>query len=209
MVRPRRTSRTIKILVLKYLIVGWVLLGLPWFTICDLQVQISTSLLYLISEKKIINKAGVINDPLSQTHSHASSERCFLLFCFSRFEKWGRTYGQHVRKQWSLPAVTLGWPSGSMRNMERPTKEYWHWKYSFMLIKGCPRYRRIGHKRMFFNKNSKNFDQANQFCQRCHGTLVEPRNFREHKWAARIIRRSGIHAACSWLGISDEAHRGQ
>ena len=33
---------------------------------------------------------------------HASSEHCFLLFCFSRFEKWGRmyvrTYGQHVRK---------------------------------------------------------------------------------------------------------------
>ena len=35
------------------------------------------------------NKTGVINDPLGQTHSHASSEHCFLLFCFSRFEKWG------------------------------------------------------------------------------------------------------------------------
>ena len=32
-----------------------------------------------------------INDPLGQTHSHISSEHCFLLFCFSRFEKWGRT----------------------------------------------------------------------------------------------------------------------
>ena len=42
---------------------------------------------------------GVINDPLGQTHSHASREHCFLLFCFSRFEKWGRTDGQHVRKQ--------------------------------------------------------------------------------------------------------------
>ena len=30
-------------------------------------------------------------DPLGQTHSHASSKHCFLLFCFSRFEKWGRT----------------------------------------------------------------------------------------------------------------------
>ena len=37
---------------------------------------------------------GVINDPLGQTHSLASSEHCFLLFCFARFEKWGRTYGR-------------------------------------------------------------------------------------------------------------------
>ena len=29
------------------------------------------------------------NDPLGQTNSHASSEHCFLLFCFARFEKWG------------------------------------------------------------------------------------------------------------------------
>ena len=38
-----------------------------------------------------LNKTGVVNDPLGQTHSHASSEHCFLLFCFSRFEKWRRT----------------------------------------------------------------------------------------------------------------------
>ena len=37
-----------------------------------------------------INKAGVINDPLGQIHSHASSEHCFLLFCFATFEKWGQ-----------------------------------------------------------------------------------------------------------------------
>ena len=65
-----------------------------------------------------IYKTGVINDPFGQTHGHASNEYCFLLFCFSRFEKWGRTdertYGQHVRKQLSLPALTLGWPSGSI-----------------------------------------------------------------------------------------------
>ena len=60
-------------------------------------------------------KTSVINDPLGQTHSHASSEHCFLLFCFSRFEKWRWMDGRHVRKQWSLPAVTLGWPSGSTR----------------------------------------------------------------------------------------------
>ena len=64
----------------------------------------------LISQDKY-NKTGVINDPLGQTHSLASSEHCFLLFCFARFEKWGRTDGQHVRKQWSLKAVTFGWPS--------------------------------------------------------------------------------------------------
>ena len=61
------------------------------------------------------NKTCVINDPLGQTQSHASSEHWFLLFCFSRFEKWGRTYGQHVRKQLSLPVVTLDWPSGSKK----------------------------------------------------------------------------------------------
>ena len=43
------------------------------------------------------HKTGVINDPLGQTHSLASSDNCFLLFCFARFEKWGRTDG-HVRK---------------------------------------------------------------------------------------------------------------
>ena len=44
------------------------------------------------------DKTGVINDPLGQTHSHASSEHCVLLFCFSRFEKWGRTDGQTCAK---------------------------------------------------------------------------------------------------------------
>ena len=44
--------------------------------------------------QNIKNKTGVINDPLGQTHSQASSEHCFLLYCFSRFEKWGRTYGR-------------------------------------------------------------------------------------------------------------------
>ena len=34
-------------------------------------------------------KTGIINDPLGQTHNYASSEHYFLLFCFSRFEKWG------------------------------------------------------------------------------------------------------------------------
>ena len=36
---------------------------------------------------KLTNKiltTGVINDPLGQTHSHASSEHCLLLFCFAR-----------------------------------------------------------------------------------------------------------------------------
>ena len=47
---------------------------------------------FAYKQKITIHKTGVINDPLGQTHSHASSEHCFLLFCFSRFEKWGRTY---------------------------------------------------------------------------------------------------------------------
>ena len=63
-------------------------------------------------------KTGVINDPFGQTHSLASSEHCFrfnfVLFC----EKWGRTdgrtNGRHMRKQWSLTAVTVGRHRGSI-----------------------------------------------------------------------------------------------
>ena len=32
-------------------------------------------------QKQTVDKTGVINDPLGQTHSLASSEHCFLLFC--------------------------------------------------------------------------------------------------------------------------------
>ena len=39
----------------------------------------------------MLYKTGVINDPLGQTHSQASSEHCFLLFYFSRD---GRTDGR-------------------------------------------------------------------------------------------------------------------
>ena len=39
-----------------------------------------------------------IDDPLGQTHSLTSSDHYFLLFCFARFEKWGRMDGQHVQK---------------------------------------------------------------------------------------------------------------
>ena len=38
----------------------------------------------------------------------------FTMFCFASFEMWGRTDGQHVLKQSSLPAVTVTWPSGSI-----------------------------------------------------------------------------------------------
>ena len=44
-----------------------------------------------------------------------SSEHCFLCFVLLDLKSGdGRTDGQHVRKQWSLPAVTVGWPSGSI-----------------------------------------------------------------------------------------------
>ena len=44
------------------------------------------------------NRTGVINDPPGHTHSLASSDHYFLLFCFVRFEKWGRTYGRTDRR---------------------------------------------------------------------------------------------------------------
>ena len=90
--------------------------------------QLNSGKSNLEASEKNFDKTGVINDPLGQTHSHVSSELCFLLFCFSRFEKWGRTYvmnGQHVRKQWSLPTVTLGWPSGSIYK-EKTRNDFCH-----------------------------------------------------------------------------------
>ena len=54
-------------------------------------------------QNTIKNKTGVINDPLGQTHSHASSEHCFLLSCFSRFEKWGWTYGRTTCAKTMIP----------------------------------------------------------------------------------------------------------
>ena len=40
------------------------------------------------------------------------------------FEKWGRTDGQHVQKQWSLPAVTVGRPRGSIERPHATTATY-------------------------------------------------------------------------------------
>ena len=61
----------------------------------------------------IFDKTGVINDPLGQTHSCASGGHCFRLklFCFEKC-----TDGRKCKKQWSLPAVTVGRPRGSILN---------------------------------------------------------------------------------------------
>ena len=49
--------------------------------------------------------------PTVTTSSDHYFQTTFVLRCF---EKWGRTYGRKdVRKQWSLPAGTVGWSSGS------------------------------------------------------------------------------------------------
>ena len=53
--------------------------------------------------KYISNKTGVNNDPLGQTHSQASSEHCFQLFCFARFEKWGRKDVQKTCAKTMIP----------------------------------------------------------------------------------------------------------
>ena len=62
------------------------------------------------------NKTGVINDSLGQTHSHTSSEHCFLLFCFSSVDGllYGRTDG--LKTCVKTMAVTLGWPCGLSKN---------------------------------------------------------------------------------------------
>ena len=57
------------------------------------------------------------------------------MFCFARFWKVGtdertdgctdrRTDGRHVQKQLSLPALTVGRPSGSIAETNRPRKRY-------------------------------------------------------------------------------------
>ena len=79
------------------------------------------------------HKTGVINDPLGQTHSHASSKHCFLLFCFARFEKWGQTDGRTTCVKTMIPT---GSDCGSA---EWINKGYWIWllllkvKFTFIL----------------------------------------------------------------------------
>ena len=42
--------------------------------------------------------------------------RLFFALIWS-FDKWDvLTFGQHVRKQWSLPAVIMGRPGGSVKS---------------------------------------------------------------------------------------------
>ena len=67
----------------------------------------------------IRKKTCVINDPLGQTHSLASSEHCFR-WKFALFWKVG-TDGRRVQKQWSLRAVTVGWPRGSISDLTQET----------------------------------------------------------------------------------------
>ena len=85
-----------------------------------------------MTQKAKSYETDVINDPLGQTHGLA------VVFAWNwpvllDFEKWGRTYGQHVRKQLSLPAVTVGWPSGSkilyrvIFQKTKDTKRHFSW----------------------------------------------------------------------------------
>ena len=71
-----------------------------------------------VNESKL-DKTGVINDPLGQTHSHASSEHCFLLFCFLDLKSGDRqTDGQHVRKTMI--------PTGRDFGLTEWIKNIWH-----------------------------------------------------------------------------------
>ena len=76
--------------------------------------------------KPIYYKTCVINDPLGQTQSLASSGHSFHLKfdLIARFWKL-RTDGQLVRKRWSLPAVTVGRPSGSICQWTEEERKTW------------------------------------------------------------------------------------
>ena len=60
----------------------------------------------------------VINDPLGQTHSHAGSEHCFLLFCC------GSTDGRTTCAKTMIPSGRdfglAEWINFSMRNFQHP-----------------------------------------------------------------------------------------
>ena len=86
---------------------------------CHLRIhsceQLSLLLRFVCSTRGKVEKTGVINDPLGLTKNQK-------LFSFAWFWKVGtdgrtdgRTYGRHVWKHWLLPAVIVGWPSGSKR----------------------------------------------------------------------------------------------
>ena len=89
-------------------------INLATFVVIDLGLVVDVQL----SIKTVNNKKGVINDPLGQTPIVTPVAN--IVFCCFVFLDLKSTYVQtdgHVRKQWSLPAVTLGclgWPSGSI-----------------------------------------------------------------------------------------------
>ena len=97
----------------------WSLIQLPWLfsLICQIaQLDRQRSL----KVTKISWQHPKIYDPLSQTHSPTSSDNYFhaMLPLFCHFLK----STEHVRKQWSLPAVTVGRPSGSISWTKRRRK---------------------------------------------------------------------------------------
>ena len=60
----------------------------------------------------------VINDPLDQTHISQVAITILTWNFFGLWEKWEcrRTYRRHEWKWWSLPAVTVGRPNGSIKS---------------------------------------------------------------------------------------------
>ena len=83
------------------------------FNLCFLYVLIMCTCKYVNNVRSfettvILSCTTIKTRQVSSMIHSASSEHCFLLLCFSS------TDGQHVQKQLSLPAVTLGWPSGSI-----------------------------------------------------------------------------------------------
>ena len=65
-----------------------------------------------LSNRNKSYKTGVNSDPLGQTRSPVVN----IVFAWNLFgfENWGRTDGRHVQKQWSLPAVNVSRPRGSI-----------------------------------------------------------------------------------------------
>ena len=91
------------------------------FLFCTKTLELHPFEWFLVLQHHIITKTVIARQVSSMIHSSRPTVSpvvnivfAWNLFCF---EKWGQTYrrtnGRHVQKQWSLPAVTVGWPRGS------------------------------------------------------------------------------------------------
>ena len=109
--------------------------------------------------KIVFHKTCLINDPLGQIHIHTSSKHWFHMdfvsFWYIFFLKVLTNRQTTCAKQLSLPAVTVGWSSGSITSCklimtsltdQHSHYELWNSVYSMTKTTKLPRNTRNNHK---------------------------------------------------------------